>query len=145
MNYRVSNGQVGAEQRTRSISTVIEVPNNGILMPDVCGRAPFPPAAFAAVDEGDGSGRVTLSWTRSVDQDAGEKDISQYIIWRRPASEPNFSQPLLVVAVEADAITYTSVFTDQVPGSSYVFGIASQDCTPAMSSISTASVSVAAP
>jgi hypothetical protein len=145
MNYRVSNGQTGVEQRTRSISTVIEVPNNGILMPDVCGRAPFPPGAFAAVDEGDGSGRVTLSWTRSVDQDAGEQDISQYIIWRRLASEPNFSQPLLVVAVEADAATYTTVFTDQVPGSSYVFGIAAQDCTPTMSSISTASVNVAAP
>jgi hypothetical protein len=80
-----------------------------------------------------------------VDQDAGEQDISQYIIWRRLASEPNFSQPLLVVAVEADAATYTTVFTDQVPGSSYVFGIAAQDCTPAMSSISTASVNVAAP
>lgn len=145
MNYRVSNGMTGIDERTRSISTVIEVPNNGILMPDVCGRVPFAPGAFAATDAGDGSGRVTLSWTRSVDQDAGEQDISQYIIWRRLSSDPTFTQPLLVVAVEADLVDYTSEFTDQIPGSSYIFGIAAQDCTPSMSSVSTASVNVSTP
>lgn len=145
MNYRITNGMTGIDERTRTISTVIEVPNNGILMPDVCGRAPFAPGAFAAIDAGDGSGRVTISWTRSVDQDAGERDISQYIIWRRLSSEPTFTQPLLVVAVEADLATYTSEFTDQVPGLSYTFGIAAQDCTPSMSSVSTASVNVSVP
>jgi type II secretory pathway pseudopilin PulG len=145
MNYRISNGLEGIDERTRSISTVIEVPNNGILMPDICGRAPFPPGAFAAVDAGDGSGRVTLTWSRSVDQDAGEQDVRQYIIWRRLAASATFAQPLLVSAAESGTATYTTEFTDQVPGSSYVFGIAAQDCTPALSSMSTATVTVAAP
>ena len=145
MNYRISNGLVGAEERTRSISTVMEVPNNGILMPDVCGRAPFAPGAFAATDAGDGSGRVTLSWTRSADQDAGEQDVRQYILWRRLSSSPAFAEPLLVTGADAGLVNYSSDFTDQVPGSSYVFGIAAQDCTPSLSSVSTATVTVAVP
>jgi type II secretory pathway pseudopilin PulG len=145
MNYRITNGLAGADERTRTISTVIEVPNNGIRMPDICGRAPFPPGAFAATDAGDGSGRVTISWTRSVDQDAGERDVRQYIIWRRLSSAPAFAQPILVTAAETDRDTYTTDITDQVPGLSYTFGIAAQDCTPALSSISTAAVTVAAP
>jgi hypothetical protein len=145
MNYRITNGETGADERTRTFSTIIEVPNNGILMPDVCGRAPFAPGAFAAVDAGDGSGRVTLTWSRSVDQDTGEQDVRQYIIWRRLSSSPAFAQPLLVTAVQAGEINYTTEFTDQVPGQSYVFGIAAQDCTPSLSSISTATVTVAAP
>lgn len=145
MNYRITNGLLGAEERTRTISTVIEVPNNGILMPDVCGRAPFAPGAFAAIDAGDGSGRVTVTWTRSVDQDAGELDVRQYIIWRRLAASAAFAQPLLVMAAQADEVNYTTEFTDQVPGSSYIFGIAAQDCTPSLSSISTATVNVAVP
>jgi hypothetical protein len=52
---------------------------------------------------------------------------------------------LLVSAAESGTATYTTEFTDQVPGSSYVFGIAAQDCTPALSSMSTATVTVAAP
>ena len=135
MNYRITNGLLGVDERTRTISTVIEVPNNGILMPDVCGRAPFAPGAFAAVDAGDGSGRVTITWSRSVDQDTGEQDVRQYIIWRRLASSAAFAQPLLVTAAQADEINYSTEFTDQVPGSSYVFGIAAQDCTPAQSTI----------
>jgi type II secretory pathway pseudopilin PulG len=145
MNYRISNGLQGIDERTRTISTVIEVPNNGVRMPDVCGRAPFPPGAFAAVDAGDGSGRVTLTWNRSADQDAGEDDVRQYIIWRRLSSSPLFAQPLLVTGAETDKANYVTEFTDQVPGSSYVFGIAAQDCTPALSSVSTATVTVAAP
>ena len=145
MNYRISNGLQGIDERSRTISTVIEVPNNGVRMPDVCGRAPFPPGAFAAVDAGDGSGRVTLTWNRSADQDAGEDDVRQYIIWRRLSSSPLFAQPLLVTAAGTGVANYSTEFTDQVPGSSYVFGIAAQDCTPALSSISTATVTVAAP
>jgi hypothetical protein len=145
MNYRITNGQQGAEERTRSISTVIEVPNNGIVMPTVCGRDPLPPGAFGVVDAGDGSGRVTVSWTRSTDQDTGEQDVRQYIIWRRPSTAATFAEPLLIATAEPDLVNYSSDFTDQVPGQSYLFGIAAQDCTPGLSSVSTAAVTVASP
>jgi hypothetical protein len=145
MNYRVTNGQTGAAERTREISTTIEVPNNGIMMPTICGRPPLGPGFFSATDAADGSGRVTLLWTRSTDQDAGEQDVRQYIIWRRLSTQPLFAEPLLVVAAEQTVNDYITDVLGQTPGLTYIFGIAAQDCTPSLSSISTATVTPTTP
>ncbi|HET9064653.1 MAG TPA: type II secretion system protein [Gemmatimonadales bacterium] len=142
MNYRITNGKSGTEERTREITTVIEVPNNGIPMPTVCGRAPYVPATFAATEVGTGLGTVNLSWTRSTDQDAGEVDVRQYVIWRRLSTEPAFNAPLLSVRAERDTVNYSTSITDNVPGSTYIFGIASQDCTPNFSTAVTTTITL---
>lgn len=138
--FRVTNGQTGVEEAIRDVETLIEVPNNGIPMPTVCGRSPLPPATLSLVDAGLGDGRVTVTWTASPDQTIGEVDVRQYILWRRLASATVFSEPLLVVRAEAAQPTYTSTILDNLPGTAYVFGVAAQDCTPNLSTTLTSTV-----
>lgn len=145
MNFRITNGQTGTEERMREIATTIEVPNNGIPMPTVCGRPPLPPEGFAVTDAGDGSGQVTVTFNRSPDQDAGEVDVRQYIVWRRLSTVPQFAEPLVSIVAEPSTATYSTTIVDQTPGLTYVFGIAAQDCTPSLSSMVTTSVAIAAP
>jgi prepilin-type N-terminal cleavage/methylation domain-containing protein len=146
MNYQVTNGLVGAEERVRSVTTTIETPNNGVALPTVCGRLPLPPAGFAAIDPGDGSGTIQLTWNRSPDQDSGEQDVLQYIIWRRLSTTPLFSEPLLVTVAEQTVTSYTTDVLGHTPGTTYVFAIAAQDCTPSLSSVQTITVTpIAAP
>lgn len=137
MHFRVTNGRTGAEARFRDLSTTIEVPNNGIPLPNVCGRSPYAPSALVAVDTALGSGRVWLSWGASADQASGEQDVRQYIIWRRLSATAAWAEPLVVVRAETGLTTYTTEISGNEPGTSYVFAVAAQDCTPAQSSLTT--------
>lgn len=142
MNYRVTNGLTGADERTRAISTVIETPNNGIAMPTVCGRPPLPPGAFSLTEVGVGLGQLHLSWTRSADQDAGEVDVRQYVIWRKETTNPTWGPPLLVIRTEPGQATYDTDLYDNIPNTSYDFRVAAQDCTPNFSSTLTQSITL---
>jgi type II secretory pathway pseudopilin PulG len=142
MNYRVTNGQAGAAERIREVSTVIETPNNGIPMPTVCGRSPLPPAALTAVEVGTGEGSVQLAWSASTDQESGEVDVRQYVVWRRLATATVWAEPLLVVRTEPGQATYTSAVTDNIPGTAYRYAVAAQDCTPNLSTMVTADITL---
>lgn len=134
MNFRLTNGRSGSEERFRDVTTTIEVPNNGILLPTVCGRSPIPPATLTAVNVGGaGSGRLDITWPKSDDQDGAEQDVTQYILYRRLAAATEWADPLIIVKAVANQASYTVSISDNVPGTAYTFGIASQDCTPAMS------------
>lgn len=145
MNYRITNGKSGADERIRDISTVIEVPNNGVPLASVCGRPPLAPGALSVTEVGVGLGEAEVTWSRSSDQDAGEVDVRQYVIWRRPSSEATFDAPLLYVRSERDTVTYTSIINDNTPGETYIFGVAAQDCTPAFSSVVTTNITFSVP
>jgi type II secretory pathway pseudopilin PulG len=138
INLRVTNGQAGTAERFRDVSTTIETPNNGVAMPNICGRAPYNPGSLTVTDTIPGSGRVWLDWTASVDQGAGEQDVRQYILWRRPQAATTWSDPLVVLRAESGQATYSAEISGNIPGTSYTFGVAAQDCTPAMSSMTTA-------
>lgn len=145
ISYRITNGQTGTAERIRSISTVIDTPNNGVDLPSVCGRAPLSPGSFTATEVGTGTGQVHLVWTRSTDQDDGEQDVRQYVIWRRPSGVLNWAEPLLVVRSEANQTSYDTDILDNTPGVTYVFGIAAQDCTPSFSTTVTSTVTLSTP
>lgn len=140
MNFRLTNGRTGVDQRFRDITTTIEVPNNGIPLPTICGRAPLDPPSLSVVDTVPGSGRLWFTWAASVDQGGGEQDVTQYILYRRLAASAVWSDPLVVVRSEDGRATYTAQISDNVPGTAYTFGIAAQDCTPAQSTIRTLNV-----
>lgn len=142
LNYRVTNGQTGTAERIREVSTVIETPNNGIAMPTVCGRSPLPPGTLTATEVGVGEGHVQLTWSASQDQDAGEIDVRQYVVWRRLAAATTWAEPLLVVRTEPGQASYTSAITDNSPGTAYRFAVASQDCTPNLSTLVTADITL---
>ena len=142
MNFRLDNGRTGADERDRDVSTVVEVPNNGVSLPTVCGREPLAPTVLSVVDTAHGSGRLWFTWNASADQDGGEHDIHQYILYRRLASATSWTTggPVEVVRAESGQSSYTAEVAGNTPGTPYLFGIAAEDCTPAQSSITTLNV-----
>lgn len=135
INLRFTNEKSGTAERFRDVQTTIQVPNNGIPMPTVCGRAPIAPGAFTVVDTVPGSGRLWFTWSASTDQDAGEEDVLQYILYRKLQGATSWSDPLMVVRRIAGQSSYTEEISDNVPGTAYTFGVSAQDCTPSESTI----------
>jgi prepilin-type N-terminal cleavage/methylation domain-containing protein len=135
INIRITNGETGTAERTRDFSQIIQLPNNGLPSPNVCGRSPFPPATFTATpDPTPGSGGMTLAWTRSADHGSGEFDLRQYVLYQRDDTATVWKDPLMMI--RADTTTaYSVVLAGLTPGASYDFGIAAQDCTPSQSTI----------
>jgi hypothetical protein len=140
LNFRVTNGRTGLAERLRDVSMTVEVPNNGVALPTVCGRIPLEPSTLSVVDTAAGSGRLWLTWPASVDQMSGEQDVWQYILFRRPAIAGAWSQPMVVIRAEAGRSSYTVMLSDNLPGTAYTFGIAAEDCTPSQSPLRTITV-----
>lgn len=143
INLRVTNGWTGSDERTRDFSQLIQVPNNGLPSPNVCGRSPFPATNFQATpDTIPGSGIVNLTWDRSADHGSGEYDVRQYVLWQRDDTATVWRDPLMLV--KADTTTaYTIPIGGNPSGGSYDFAIAAQDCTPATSTMSVVNAVVA--
>jgi prepilin-type N-terminal cleavage/methylation domain-containing protein len=142
INIRFTNGSSGTDERFRDVQTTIQVPNNGIPMPTVCGRAPLAPGSLTVTDTIPGSGILWLSWPNSVDQDAGEQDVLQYILYRKLQGATSWSDPLQVVRRVPAQSTYTVQISGNTPGTAYTFGVSAQDCTPNESTITTQNVTV---
>jgi len=135
INIQITNGDTGTAQRTRLFSQLIEVPNNGLPTPTVCGRAPFTPLNFAATqDTIPGDGIIYLSWNRSPDDHGGEYDVRQYILYQRDDTATVWRDPLIMV--KADTTTaYSIPIAGLATGAAYDFAIAAQDCTPSTSTL----------
>ena len=135
LNIRVTNGKTGSEERYRDFSQLLQMPNNGLPSPNVCGRSPFPPTVFTATPSVvPGSGVITLAWNRSPDHGGGEYDIRQYILYQRDHIATVWTDPLMMV--KADTTTaYSVVLAGLIPGAAYDFAVSAQDCTPSQSTI----------
>lgn len=116
---------------TRSEERVVRIMNAGLILASTCGDAPLPASIPVAVASTTPS--VTLTWTKSGDEGAGEKDVERYAIYRRPGGATAFGEPLASIA--AGQSTYVFTDTDVKPGDLWVYGVAAQDCTPAASSV----------
>jgi hypothetical protein len=131
----VTNGQTGSAERVRDFSQMIQVPNNGLPSPNVCGRSPFAPTAVAATpDTVPGSGLIFLGWQRSPDHGGGEFDVRQYVLFQRDDTATVWLDPLMMVKADTTTV-YSIPIAGLVPGSAYDFAVAAQDCTPAESSL----------
>lgn len=140
LSMRFTNGQSGAAERFRDVQTMVQVPNNGIPMPTICGRPPLAPVSFTVVDTIPGSGRLWFTWSSSVDQDAGEHDVLQYILYRKLQGASTWADPLVVVRRVAGQGTYSQEISGNIVSTAYTFGISAQDCTPSESPITTLNV-----
>jgi type II secretory pathway pseudopilin PulG len=140
INIRFTNGESGSLERFRDVQTTIQTPNNGIPQPTVCGRPPLAPASFTVVDTIPGSGRLWFTWARSVDQDAGEQDVLQYILYRKLQAGATWASPLIVVRRISGQTSYSTEIAGNTPGTAYTFGVSAQDCTPSESTITTLNV-----
>jgi prepilin-type N-terminal cleavage/methylation domain-containing protein len=134
INVRVSNGLSGVNQRLRDISTVVSLPNNGLVQLKECGTAPLLTGVLTATPNAAGNPpAVMLQWPASFDEGGGETDVSQYNVYRRRLVDPSFGSSLITLPAGQPA-PYTFVDNGVVAGTDYVYAVAAQDCTPAESS-----------
>ena len=125
-------------QRTRIANTVSLVAHR-------CGSAPAAPTNVTAtrVDNANGDPvAVTVGWTASGDDAAGESDVAGYAIMRRPSG----GSPWTSVGNMPARSTATYSFTDySLVLGTWVYGVEAVDCSPAWSAAAEQSGTVVVP
>lgn len=128
---------------TRTLNLRIKLMNAGLIHHVTCGNAPIPITSLSAnVTAANGTTipqtYVTLTWNAATDDNGtGEKDVERYAIYRRLSTQTNFDQP--IGSIVAGHASYSFQDSDVLTGQVWVYGVSAQDCTPASSSIVTAS------
>ncbi|MDQ2931487.1 MAG: hypothetical protein M3Y05_11835, partial [Gemmatimonadota bacterium] len=125
----------GAIMKTVVSST--KLLNAGMSRSSVCGDKPIAVTTATAVrtfGPGPHVVKVTIAWTKSLDQDAGEKDVGRYMVFKKLTASSDWGSPIADLAASQD--TYTLDDTSLGPlGSSWVYGVIAQDCSPSNSSV----------
>jgi prepilin-type N-terminal cleavage/methylation domain-containing protein len=144
INLRVGNGQTGVNRRTRDVSSMTSLPNNGLVQVKTCGTSPLLGGVLTLTQPAGPGTAIHLEWVGSVDEAAGEGDVTQYNIYRRLAFEPFGSVLVTIPAGQPSPYAWedNSSFT---AGQAYVWGVAAQDCTPAESGLLTSAAFVPVP
>lgn len=134
-----TNGLSGAEERKRTISRTIRLPNAGLVNRNNCGDEPFSGMTLGAavVILPTGEREVQLTWPAATDENSGEKDVVRYVIWRRRPADPVFTDMDPYVSLPAGAPTYVFQDADVITGDILYYAVAAQDCTPSLSSLTT--------
>ena len=136
VSYMVTNGLEGALERRQRISLTIPLPNMGLRELKICGSAPVLGQGIAATfDNSTGISQILLTWNRAFDEDQGERDVVRYVLWRRDVADPDWSDPLTSIPA-AGLAAYSHIDQDLVPGTTYEYRLAAQDCTPRLSATS---------
>lgn len=134
LNLVVTNGDLTADSTSRRVSTMFQIPNNGLAPITTCGDTPLSPSGVLATDTvGQGSGGVLLSWSTTPDELGGERDISQYNLYYRLQAALTWT-PLTTQAPGFSPYSMSATLMDD---STYVFAVAALDCSPAESPLVT--------
>ncbi|MDB4949809.1 MAG: hypothetical protein JWM27_2458 [Gemmatimonadetes bacterium] len=135
VSFTVTSGQTNARQQSRAVSRLFRLPNAGMAEMQTCGEVPQAGSGPVVVNSGPAGGppQVTVTWTPSVDETSGEHDVLRYVVWRKPAAAAEWGDPLGSVSAGSAGYTYTDVTVQRA--TSYTYGVAAQDCTPALSGI----------
>ncbi len=142
--FTVTNGLTGADLRTRAISFMVPMPNVATKKVTSCGDTPIlgnvPVATWVinAVPET----TMVITWNRAIDETGGESDVRAYVIWRRDVGALIWDEPIATVAAGPVAPSYQdqTALPGHLPG--YQYGLAAQDCTPSLSTMSTVNAPV---
>lgn len=121
----------------RVVESKIRLMNSGMLALTACGQQPLAVGTPTLTQTASGvkPQTVTVTWTRSNDDGIGEKDIERYAIFRRSPTATTNGDPISSIPAKG-VTTYTWVDSSVQPNTSYVYGIAAQDCTPNVSDVS---------
>lgn len=136
VRYRVTNGRSGTDERIRSSTALLPMPNAGVKKLQTCGDFPI----FGQVVSALWSPLLTppainVTWAASVDETAGESDVIRYVIWRRIGAAGSWGDPM--ASIPSGSPPYAFKDPDVVPATSYQYAVSAQDCTPSLSSKST--------
>jgi prepilin-type N-terminal cleavage/methylation domain-containing protein len=138
ISFTATNGLTGTQERTRSLTRLVRFPNAGMATLRTCGDEPILGTGLTAtaIVLGTGDPAVQLIWNAAVDETGGEKDVVRYVLWRRLAGAPDWGDPYR--SMPAGNPTYMWQDQDVVPGTSYEYAVAAQDCTPTQSTLAIA-------
>ena len=123
----------------KTVVSATKLLNAGMVQSTVCGDVPLDVPSAAAVPTFV-SGiitKVTITWTKSLDQDAGEKDVARYMVYKKPSASSDWGSPIADLAASQD--TYTLDDTT-LPSGSWVYGVVAQDCSPSNSNVTSTGV-----
>ena len=124
-----------------TLESNVRLMNAGLLTRTTCGEPPAFSSALAAAATVTPQPQVTLTWSRAIDEAGGERDVERYLIFRRPAGGPaDWGSPLM--SVSSGQATYLFVDNAVERNTSYVYGVAAQDCSPLNSAVASAAVTV---
>ncbi len=139
VSLQATNGLTGAAERRVTLSRLIPLPNAVLGKMATCGSPPILGVSLTARADtlSDGAPAVTLTWNPAVDEVGGEKDVVRYVIWRRDNGATSWGDPY--VAVPAGKSSYSYQDGAVIPGTTYQYGLAAQDCTPSLSTIAASS------
>jgi hypothetical protein len=128
------NLQNKATAFVRTVSSQTSLANIGLSMRASCGDQPLNPGApsVAMVNVG-GVDRVQMTFSASLDEASGEKDVERYVIYRRIVGNA-WDEPIDQVGGSKSA-NYMWEDFDIQSGVSFEYGVAAQDCSPANSSM----------
>ncbi|WP_373058625.1 PilW family protein [Gemmatimonas sp.] len=106
-----------------------------------CGRVPITPSVPTATWRTD-SLLVRITWSRAVDDGAGERDAIRYVLWRQLVGATSWGEPISTIAA-TQAATY-SVQDNGMPmrPGTYRYALSVQDCTPNVSSLAVSGTTV---
>ncbi len=134
VNFTVTNGQAGANERRRSLSRLIRLPNMGLVNTKSCGDQPIFSSNITATNTyaSDSVTRIVrLNFNPSVDETSGERDVERYVIWRRAAAVVDWGDPYVVLPGGDSLYVFNDAGVNT--GDSLYYAVSAQDCTPTLS------------
>jgi type II secretory pathway pseudopilin PulG len=126
---------------TRRMTMRVRLMNSGLIRFSTCGNAPLSVTASATASASP-TPSATITWGPSVDESTGERDVERYALYKRLAGATTFDQPFASIpaGLLSPATSYSFTDTEVMTGQQWVYGVASQDCTPLSSTIGATSV-----
>lgn len=134
VTFTASNGMPGTQERQRTISRLIRLPNAGLRTKKTCGDEPQLGVTLGAAQNP--SGGVLLTWAAAIDETMGEKDVVRYVLYRKLAADPpGWSDVEPFLSVASGGAPYQYIDGEVTSGVTYLYALAAQDCTPQTSSV----------
>jgi hypothetical protein len=118
----------------RMVQSKTRLMNMGLVARRTCGDVPLDPGNVSAVWSNPGTPVVTITWTPSIDENAGEKDVERYVIYRDTLLA-GYTDPIDLVG---KGVLQYEDFALPAPGTTVRYGIAAQDCSPSEGNIMSA-------
>jgi type II secretory pathway pseudopilin PulG len=134
--YRGRNLKNDTVSFKRRVNSQTSLMNIGLAQRGSCGDLPLNPGTPVATiiwAPGPVKDHIELTWTASADEAGGEKDVERYAVFRRPITQALFDEPIAVIG--KGSVNYSFDDFDLQPGTTFVYGVAAQDCSPANSTI----------
>lgn len=140
--FSVTNGLTGTALRTRAITFMVPMPNVGTKKVTSCGDIPILGTTVNAAWVIDNlvtppDTTMVLTWNRAVDEIGGESDVRTYVIWRRTIGSLLWAEPYASVPAGAVAPSFADETAVPIIPPGYEYGLAAQDCTPSLSTMTT--------